>query len=534
MDNAKVEELKAAFKLADQSGDNKLDYDEFKALLKRGNESFPESQAETLFATADQDLSGSIDFDELVEYIFNNAGMEKLFIMETTAAEEEAKLALMSKDGRVRAAASKAAKAKGLVWRDMSWQDRLAEALEFEKGSKEDTQARKECAPLKDSRSRFDSVSGRDSPTKKKEFDIEEVKTRHRTMTESVSEDHATQHTMKLERKATMSALPVDSLPGATAARSGTVLPTSKFAIADKSQADIVDYSLSAEDLDFVGRDPAMLEELYAFKDKLKRVGDPLSLVNIVKFIAKGTAGWVFLAERKDTGKKVAMKLIRMTQARSGIREWYLSQLMKKFDISNVVFTDDSVCVFERASAPPVIEQELRNAGPVPYYMALFQVLMPWGTLEDIAKDGEVNPAIMFKCLLDVAETLAAMHAHNIQHRDMKPENVMLLMENNKIMAARLCDLGRAEVINNPEGRKDDIRRFGITFFSVATGEGWTKNRLLREQPDALVSRMAAAVEGQKGAMANCPDILRRILNYELDMAQICEIFSDLEEQSQQ
>jgi serine/threonine protein kinase len=307
-------------------------------------------------------------------------------------------------------------------------------------------------------------------------------------------------------------------------------MPKGKFAIADKTQPEIVDYSLTGDDFDFVGKNRTYLNELYAFKDYMKTCGGPLKDVNVVKFIAKGTAGWVFLVERKDNGKKVAMKLIRMTQARSGIREWYLSKVMKNFGISNIVFTDESSCVLERASAPPVIEQELRNAGPVPFYMALFQPLMPWGTLEDIAKDGEINPAIMFKCLADVAETLAAMHAHNVQHRDMKPENVMLFMQNDKIKAARLCDLGRAEILNSEESRKDDIRRFGITFFSVATGEGWTKNRLLKEPHDNLVSRMTAAVAGQTGGMKKCPEILRQILYYELDMAQVCEVFNELEE----
>jgi hypothetical protein len=314
----KTDELKAAFRLADQTGDGRLNFDEFKNLLKKGNPDFPDSQAETLFCTADQDLSGAIDFEELVEYIFHNAGMENLFVMEASAAEEEAKEALLAKDGRLRSAGSKAAKTKGLVWRDMTWQDRLAEVLEVEREAKEHTEARTTKAPLKDSASRFDTHV----VEKKKKFDIDEVKSRHQEHNKEDNENEAHDKVQAMGRKGTVAfeKLPINTIPGASPINSAKIMPKGKFAIADKTQLEIVDYSLTAEDFDFVGRNRTMLNELYEFRDYMKTCGGPLKDVNVVKFIAKGTAGWVFLVERKDTGKKVAMKLIRMTQARSGIR----------------------------------------------------------------------------------------------------------------------------------------------------------------------------------------------------------------------
>merc|ERR1712061_567973 len=123
------------------------------------------------------------------------------------------------------------------------------------------------------------------------------------------------------------------------------------------------------------------------------------------------------------------------------------------------------------------------------------QELMPWGTLEDLAKEGELSPEIMFKCMEDVAETLALMHKHNVQHKDVKPENIMLVMEDDMGSAAKLCDFGSAEIGDREKSRRDDIRRFGVTLFSVASGEGWTKNRLIHEDHDALVSRLRVAVE---------------------------------------
>merc|ERR1712151_1395114 len=166
-----------------------------------------------------------------------------------------------------------------------------------------------------------------------------------------------------------------------------------------------------------------------------------------------------------------------MTQARSGIKEWFCSKVLKKVSAEaaavgleppSIVFTDEVVRVIKKNEAPPVIQKELENAGPVNFFMAMMQELMPWGTLEDLAKEGELSPEIMFKCMEDVAETLALMHKHNVQHKDVKPENIILVMEDDMVSAAKLCDFGSAEIGDREKSRRDDIRRFGVTLFSVA------------------------------------------------------------------
>merc|ERR1712039_796937 len=113
----------------------------------------------------------------------------------------------------------------------------------------------------------------------------------------------------------------------------------------------------------------------------------------------------------------------------------------------NVVFTDEMVYVLAKSDAPKVIGDAMKTAGPVPYYMCMIQELMPWGTLEDLSKDGELSPEIMFTCMEDVAQTLSIMHANNVQHRDIKPENIMLQMDDeDAVSAAKICDFGSAEI----------------------------------------------------------------------------------------
>lgn len=510
----KIKELREAFRVADESRTGRLTFEEFFELLKKGNPKFPEPQAETLFVLADQDMSGEVDFEEFVNFIFKDKGgvdCDKLFCLESNASEEECKQTLMSKPGPLRSAASKAVKARGSKWADLTWKERLDEVHELEKGQSEDTEHRSKGAPT------FDPTSTVKIPSRKK--DRQRVTESPKSPQKAMEKRPTTQERRSAGPSA---AILAGGLPKGLAAN--------KFAIADMGQAEIVTYSLQEDDLSFAGN-PEAKAELRQFREMLKTASSPVEDNEIVKFIAKGTAGWVFLAESKATGKRSAMKLIRMTQARSGIKEWYCSKVLRALGYeSGVVLSQDTVRVVDKREAPPVIQEQLENAGPVKFFLCLIQELMPWGTLEDLAKEGELSPEIMFKCLEDVAQTLAVMHENGLQHRDVKPENIMLQMDDDEtVVAAKLCDFGSAQVGNDAASCRDDIRRFGVTLFSVATGEGWTKNRLIREDHGALVTRLSAAVEGSSDAtMKKLPGVLERILSGSMKMADVSTVMSEL------
>lgn len=523
-DAAQIERLRLAFRSADAgSNDGKLSFEEFYTLLKRGNPKFQEEQAEVLFENCDQDLSGGIDFDEFVEYIFNNADMVNVFKLETTAEEEDCKTTLMSMPGPIRAAASKAVKERGEDWRKMTWKERLEEVKEIEKGNREGTDVRAKAAPVFDPSSTVKVMprkadrprTGTTSPKSPAKDPLNSTMSRtirSRSDQEAVSGPVTT---------------PVAS------PSSASKLSNKKFTIADMNQEELVNYSLQEDDLSFAG-DAQSKAQCREFKKYLLTAGSPLDALEIERFIAKGTAGWVFLCTDKTSGKKCAMKMIRMTQARSGIKEWFCSKALRGIS-EDVVFTSEKVHVVSRSSAPAVIQNELANAGPVNYFLCMIQELMPWGTLEDLAKEGELSPEIMFKCLEDVATTLAVMHANKIQHRDVKPENIMLQMDDENddgqetVTSAKLCDFGSAQIGNDSNSCWDDIRRFGVTLFSVATGEGWTKNRLIRAKHDELVSRLTTAVaDSSDPTMKRLPKVLEQILGGSMKMADVAKVMAEM------
>jgi len=292
------------------------------------------------------------------------------------------------------------------------------------------------------------------------------------------------------------------------------------------------EYGIDEGDLLFMADgDDAALDELVNLKESLRTAKGFGDDIEIHKFIAKGTAGWVFLTERKATKKRMAMKLIRLTQARTGVKEWFISRRMREAGADKgIVLTYEDVHILDRDNAPDVVQKELQNAGPVRYYMALFQDLMPWGTIEDRALSGELCLEVMFKSLLDVLDTLAAMHAAKVQHRDVKPENIMLQMtKDNDFVCAKLCDLGSATCGAGETGEDDDYRRWGVTLFAAATGEGWTNNRLMHEKHETLVERLKAAVSGcGNQALEKLPALLDDVLQKNVALKAARKRLADL------
>jgi hypothetical protein len=465
----------------------------------------------------DKDLSGELDFDEFVEFCYgSDDGKDTLSCLEKKAREEEAKSELLGRTLAIRSAASKAVTNRGGNWRDLTWTQRMEEVKLVEGSLTEDTPERSSKAPAKDPTSSFSPPDVWRTNAQRPASPIKSGKAVANAVSDKVA---GSMFGGMLGGFAGGGLSGVSQLPNTG----------QKFAIAEMNQKQLVEYSIEDDDFEFAGEDANVIVELKQFREDLCVSGGPLEKHNIIKFIAKGTAGWVFLVQHKDTGVKTAMKMIRMTQASSGMKEWFISKLCKAAGIKDIVFTDEYVHVLERKGAPAIIADQLKTAGPVPYMMCMTQELMPWGTIEDLAKTGELSPELMFQTMEYVANTLALMHANHVQHRDVKPENIMLVVDGATVTSAKLCDLGSAAIGDSKKGCRDDIRRFGVTLFSLATGEGWTRNRLIHEKHDALVERMRLAVQGCEDAtMAKLPDVLKEILDGGLSAAEVAALITKL------
>jgi tRNA A-37 threonylcarbamoyl transferase component Bud32 len=498
------EELKEVFKACGENGDGHLDFDHFYALLKSGNEGFKETEAYELFRAADRDLSGDIDFGEFVDFLYNNKDFGSADLRASVAAyhdielEARAKQQVLARSVTLRNEASRAVRAAGEDWKQLKWEQRLNVINNIEHGRP--------------------AMEDLDRPSQLR-VPVEEDDAQY--------EMKAVKSMKRREQEAAAPSIPAEEKKAQEVSRKPAAKKT-KSPLEGKTLAEMVDYSLHRYDLCFADND-AGNNELLRFKESLKDAKGPPPDLEFEKYLAKGTQGWVFLGRWKS-GNQAAVKAIRMTQAVSGVKEWYISKLCRKANIEKIVFTAPTVYVIVRSEAQPVIEERLRDAGPVEHYVCLVQDFMNGGTLEQLIESEDVTPQKMFTALEDVAQTLAQMHANKITHRDIKPENVLLEVDGGSIKA-KLCDLGSAELGDKglAAGRTDDIRRFGVMMFSLATGEGWTKQRLLHEKHENLIARLTEAVEqAEDEVMKRLPDIVQQILNGKHTMAEVADIMTDL------
>lgn len=475
-DKREDSKLKAAFESCDTNGDGGLSFEEFWNLLKRGIPTFPESEAHDLFRGADTDGDGKVVFNEFVDYIYGNTDFGEYVSKEADSwAEDHAKQRVMLKSIGLRQTTAKNMKGK---WFRASWQERL-EAIEK-------------------TEIHMDKAHGEEDD----EEDVPMMATK--------------------------------SLPNPARKASMTSVTSTKSVLEGKTQNQLVDYSIHRFDLQgFAGQDEHALREMDDLRRQLKTLRGPEEIVDIQKYIAKGTAGWVFLVTKIDTGEKRAMKCIRMTQGLSGIKEWYISKILRKAGITNVVLTDATVSVMCKEDAPDIIAEHLTNAGPVPFYMCLLQEFISGGSLEDVVRDGRLSTKTLFTALADVASTLADLHANNVNHKDVKPENVLVEMKGDTVEAAKLCDFGSAEMSGLQAGRADDIRRFGVTMFSLVTGESWTKCRLIHETHVNLVARLKTFVmASSETKLHGLPKILEEILSGFKTMENVAAMMKTLSEAS--
>lgn len=457
--------LKEAFQMFDTNSDGRLSFDEFYALLQRGIPDFPEMEAQELFRDADKDLSGLVDFNEFVDYIYGNTDFKEYVKSQVAAnahemAEQEAKNKCLHKSLKLRSETAKLLSHCGSDWKKMSWVDRLSAVTETEIGQR-----------------RRDASSVPERPPSKPKRE------------------------------------------------------TRRSVYENMTQEANVDYCIHRYDLGFAGRTYHQeTDELLDLRMKLRTSGGPEEFAEIRRYVAKGTAGWIFEVYWKESGERKAMKLIRMSQSISGLKEWFASKILKQAGLDHIVYTHPTVCVVNRDLAPAIVKEQLLSAGPVNFYLCLFQDFAGGGDLEDLRAEGRLTAQMMFGALVDVAATLAKMHDRGVHHRDVKPENVLVEMDGETITSAKICDLGCVTFLSDAEGCTDDIRRFGVMLFSLTTGEPWTANRLIHENHNDLVDRMTKFVADSSVAMKELPGMLSKILDGCLNMHQVEEMMLKMSE----
>ena len=148
----------------------------------------------------------------------------------------------------------------------------------------------------------------------------------------------------------------------------------------------------------------------------------------ILKDLGRGTYGKVVLANCKETGTNVALKILpkSSTKLRDFIREfnfsYYLSPHKNIINTFDVAFESPTSYVFAQEHAP---------------MGDLFEAISPQqGISERAAKN----------LMRQLVSCLEFMHSKNLVHRDVKPENILIF--DDELRKIKLMDFGMTRKVN--------------------------------------------------------------------------------------
>jgi eukaryotic-like serine/threonine-protein kinase len=162
--------------------------------------------------------------------------------------------------------------------------------------------------------------------------------------------------------------------------------------------------------------------------------------------LGKGSVGAVYRAEHLWMNKTVAIKLLRPEVTSS---EEAVKRFAREARLASLMDNAHCVNVYDFAQAPDGT-----------YYLAM-EYLEGQTLYKAIRKEKRLSLDQCREIFLPILEALAAAHAIGIVHRDMKPENIMLLNRGGPYPFIKILDFGIAK--GDPGGDGAQLTRVGFT-----------------------------------------------------------------------
>jgi len=189
------------------------------------------------------------------------------------------------------------------------------------------------------------------------------------------------------------------------------------------------------EQVDLMDSTQVEEQELFA-PERDARVGATLGAYALVRPLARGGMGVVYLGRHVRLGRKVAIKLPHPYVLRDNdLRRRFLSEAMAAVQIGHPGVVN-------------VLDYGHAQDG-TPY---LVMELLEGGSLADKMSDGPLPIDMAIGVASRVADTLAAAHESGVIHRDLKPENVFLQRHRHRPdrLTVKVLDFGFAKLVGGP------------------------------------------------------------------------------------
>jgi len=150
--------------------------------------------------------------------------------------------------------------------------------------------------------------------------------------------------------------------------------------------------------------------------------------------IGGGATGTVWRAVESATGDRVAIKLLR-------------ADLMRQPKAVTRFVQERAILLMLRH--PHIVR--VRDLLTVGDSLGLVMDLVEGGNLREYLRErGTLTTAQAAGLMAQVAEALAEAHRHDVVHRDLKPDNILMDRVDHDRVEARLTDFGIARVLNTP------------------------------------------------------------------------------------
>ncbi len=164
--------------------------------------------------------------------------------------------------------------------------------------------------------------------------------------------------------------------------------------------------------------------------------------------LGEGGMGLVWAAEHVETGRPVALKLVKHASAdpetrRRVLREAHAASLVHH---PNVVAIDE---VIAHEDGSPVIVMELLHGEPL---------------AARLRRERQMSLADVATIFVQVVSAVGAAHALGVIHRDLKPENVLLARGEGGAVTVKVLDFGIAKLLALDE---ETARSSGLTTSSL-------------------------------------------------------------------
>jgi serine/threonine-protein kinase len=168
--------------------------------------------------------------------------------------------------------------------------------------------------------------------------------------------------------------------------------------------------------------------------DPENRIGTTLGAYKVLELLGKGGMGYVYRGEHAKLGREVALKLLRGDYAKrrdAVLRFFQEAKTVNRVRHRNIVDVTDFVELDDGTTF--IIMEFLRG-----------QSLGKW------ARTGIDLPRAL-AVLVQICDGLGAAHAVGVVHRDLKPDNVIVVPTSDGAELVKLLDFGVAKLLNRDD-----------------------------------------------------------------------------------